>query len=139
MIKWILLCLPLSAIAGSHQASEEKYPTAEEMMGWCDAYKTSTSDGELITVTSTMHSQACYGAFLTAQQFATTALDRRSRTSVLKVCVPGNAGLLELMKVFMHYMDEHPQRGHEKFTDVLLASWWEAWPCSASLNSKSPS
>lgn len=38
---------------------------------------------------------------------------------------------LELIKVFLKYIDAHPERGHEEFVFVVLDALWQAYPCHA--------
>lgn len=110
--------------------AEETAITAGELASWCQPYRTATVSNHNITVQATSESQVCYGAFLAIQQFAATTLGS-DHASILKTCVAEKSGLLELIKVFLHYMDEHPERGHEKFTNVVLSSLWAAYPCRA--------
>jgi hypothetical protein len=35
-----------------------------------------------------------------------------------------------MIRVFVRYVDMHPQRGGEQFTQVVLNALWEAYPCS---------
>jgi hypothetical protein len=34
------------------------------------------------------------------------------------------------------YVDQHPERGHEKFTDIALVSLWKAYPCATTPSAK---
>ena len=70
------------------------------------------------------------------QQLAATTWSAKSTVSILGTCVPWSARLDELIKVFLRYMDEHPERGHERFSDVALSALWAAYPCRP--NAKPP-
>jgi hypothetical protein len=124
-----LTMLALLLACGAAQADQGPI-TAADVASWCQPFRTAIlSDGH-ISMQGTSDSQVCYGAFMAIQQLAATTLSSKN-DSVLKACVPANVGLVEIIKVFLHYADEHPERGHDKFTDIVLSSLWTAYPCRA--------
>jgi hypothetical protein len=40
--------------------------------------------------------------------------------------LPANPDLLEIVKVLLRYLDEHPERAHKKFTHVVLDALWKS-------------
>jgi hypothetical protein len=134
MTKWLLVSAAIYFGSVHAFAGESIFPTAGEMASWCQPYKTATLKGDQVSGDFTMESQMCKGAFMTIQQIGTTALD--GSNDVLKICFPVQSRTSELIKVFSKYVDDHPERGHEKFTDVALAAFWDAYPCSQKPSSK---
>ena len=132
-----IMTLGLALVCCAAYAGDADPFSASEVASWCQPYKTAVLHDGHIGVQATSDSQACYGAFLAIQQFSTTRLGA-VHVSILKTCLPEKSDLLELITVFLHYADEHPERGHEKFTDVVLSSFWEAYPCRAAAKPAAP-
>lgn len=130
LVATLLLCF--AAFAQSASVDEPGPFTAGEVASWCEPYRTALLVGANVTVNATTASQVCLGAFMTIQQLITTTSPWHPKESMLQVCSPATSRLVELIKVFLHYTDEHPEFGHLKFTDVALSALWKAYPCQAS-------
>ena len=129
MRKAILLVLLLAC--GTAQADEPPVVTAAEMASWCQPFKDAVLNGAQISKHSTAQSQVCLGAFLTFEYLASTSWTApyAPTKNILKTCIPAGATTTDLIKVFLLYAEEHPERGHYKFTDILLWSLQAAYPC----------
>ena len=130
-----IIVLGLSLVFCAAHAGDADPFSASEVASWCQPYKTAVLRDGHLSVQATSDSQACFGAFLAIQQISATSLGD-PHASVLKTCLPEKSGLFDLIKVFLHFADEHPERGHEKFTDVVLSSLWAAYPCHPSARPK---
>jgi hypothetical protein len=103
--------------------------TSAQMAGFCEPYRAAFYVGEgKIRVKSNENSFVCWGAFASIQGLGTLVL-REGDGTMLHLCLPARSGRLELIKVFIRYMDQHPNRGHEDFGPLVLDSLWEAFPC----------
>lgn len=126
MPKIILLTLLLAC--GTVQAGEaEGYITAEEVGSWCEPYKTATVSEGHVNVNATDDSRVCFGAFIAVQQL--TILKMNTSTPVLGSCIAPEVRLTELIKVFLRYLEVHPEKGHQRFSTIVLASLRGAYPC----------
>ncbi len=47
----------------------------------------------------------------------------------LHFCPPHGATGLQYIRIFLKYVDDHPEKGHEIFPFVALNSLWAAFPC----------
>jgi len=126
MPKSILLTLLLLSCGIAHGAN---FNSTAEVASWCQPYRTAVimGDGQ-ISVQPTSESQWCWGAFLAIQQLSATIWHKGDYGSILRNCLPEQSRTYDLIKVFLHYSDEHPERSHEKFTDVALSALSAAYP-----------
>jgi hypothetical protein len=131
-----LLAALLLACGVAHRANSDDFDTAAEVASWCQPYKTAVEKDGYVSVTATAESQVCFGAFLAIQQLSPMTVSGKP-SPYLRTCIPENVRLVELIKVFMRYVEERPQVGHRKFADVVLLSLWDAYPCPAG-GDKSP-
>jgi hypothetical protein len=125
----------LVVLAGVVRAEESEPFSAAEVASWCEPYRTAVITGDKIAVRATAASRVCYGAFVAIQQLMGSSWGT-SPGSILRTCEPPTSGLVELIKVFLLYVDQHPERGHEKFTDIALVSLWKAYPCATTPSAK---
>ena len=124
-----LVLVFLSVAAPALRAAADEHITAGEVASWCEPYRTAVLKDHNVAVQVTADSQVCWGAFIAIQQFAATEFPG-DRNGALHQCLPPASDLVELIKVFLHYSDTHPEMGHWKFTDVVLKALWAAYPCS---------
>jgi hypothetical protein len=119
--------LQLSLACG---ASAEPY-TAEEMASECQALLASakaTADPDAVELENTFSTGACWGAFLSIQQFVTLKVDG-ARSPMSRACVPEDITLVQFIQLFGSYTKAHPERDGEPFTVVALAAIREAFRC----------
>jgi len=121
-----ILLTMLLACSAVQASDAEGYITAEEVGSWCQPYRTATVTEGHVNVDATSESQVCFGAFIAVQQF--TGLTSNS-TPMLGACVPPEVRLTELIKVFLRYLDTHPEKGHQRFSVTVMQSLRDAYPC----------
>jgi hypothetical protein len=104
------------------------------MASYCEPYRHATTTGhnpdgsENIDVPgATVQSAYCWGAFALFQDLS-RMIPSNYPAPYLPMCTPPHATRLELLKVFLRFMDEHPERGHEPFGWVLSSAIWAAYP-----------
>lgn len=105
--------------------------TAEEMASECRALLASakeTADAEAVELENTFSTGACWGAFLSIQQFVTLKAEG-AKKPVFQACVPGDVTLVQLIELFASYTKAHPERDGEPFTVVALAAIRGAFQC----------
>jgi hypothetical protein len=106
--------------------------TAEEMASECRALLASakaTADPDAVELENTFSTGACWGAFLSIQQFVTLKADA-AKNPMFDACVPVDVTLVQLIKLFASYAKAHPVRDGEPFTVVALAAIRETFQCS---------
>jgi hypothetical protein len=107
--------------------------TAEEMASECRALLASaksTADPDAVELENTFSTGACWGAFLSIQQFVTLKADG-AKNPMFQACVPGDITLVQLIQLFASYAKAHPGRDGEPFTVVALAAIRETFQCRA--------
>jgi hypothetical protein len=110
--------------------------TAEEMLSECRALLATakeTSDPDAVELGNTFSTGACWGSFLSIQQFATLKMEGAAEP-LLNACVPEDVPLLQLIQLFDGYARVHPGRAGEPFTVVALAAMHEAFRCGGRKN-----
>jgi hypothetical protein len=55
--------------------------------------------------------------------------DRGAKT--LAVCAPPNSTAAQFVKVFMRYVERHPEEAHLPFAAVVLYALKDAFPCAS--------
>ena len=48
---------------------------------------------------------------------------------VFGLCTPEGANLEQVLRVVVRYIDQRPDRTHERFENLALEAVLEAWPC----------
>ena len=81
-----------------------------------------TADG-VVLMPSTFAAGQCWGAFAAVQ----TAFHLRDRS--VGVCLPKESTRLQLIRVFLQYVDQHPESSHEDFVWISILAFDEAFPC----------
>jgi hypothetical protein len=104
--------------------------TALEMSSNCRSVgNASISQGKVFFPIS-MTTGLCWGAFAAIQDLV--AKQWHNGSMVLGFCVPPLTTRIDLVKVFLKYSDDHPELGHEEFTDVVTSALYQAYqaqPC----------
>ena len=104
--------------------------TALEMSSFCKPIGEATllSDGRIVyELSATAHQ--CWGAFL-AIQGATRIEFEDEPKPALQICAPEGSSLVQMVKIFRHYAEQHPERAHEDFIIVAWTSLYKAFPCN---------
>jgi hypothetical protein len=129
------LLVLLTLLGGTlHAPSVRAADSAMEIAGLCDGFRMAhhDTDGNVRGFHSTSDTGYCWGAFSTIQDVGQIWWPDSPNRTALWLCLPPDGTTLELVKVFIRYMDEHPNRGHERFGLVVLDSLREAYPCPRS-------
>jgi hypothetical protein len=73
----------------------------------------------------------CYGAFLVIHLLLRIQDTETSRTGFFAAsCPPDNLGFKQTVKVFDHYVDQHPETANQLFIGPATVAFNTAWPCS---------
>jgi hypothetical protein len=110
--------------------ADDKY-SAGEMLSDCQEVINSikvSKNSEELDLENTFASGRCWGAFLSVQQLMVTKIEGKS-TSILHICAPPETTLLQIIQVFVLFMNENGRRQEEPFTKVALAALRSAFPC----------
>jgi hypothetical protein len=105
--------------------------SAADMLAECQALLSSakaTADPDAIELDNSFSTGSCWGAFLSIQQLVTLR-QAGSRTPMFRVCVPEDATLVQIIKIFESFARRHPEREGEPFTIVAIAGLHEAFRC----------
>lgn len=70
----------------------------------------------------------CWGAF-TVLRGVTRVLSDDNNKMALHVCAPVGATVSQYIRVFLTYVDDHPEFAHEDFDFVALNALTRAFPC----------
>jgi Rap1a immunity proteins len=103
--------------------------SAEEMVSNCRdvAAAKVLSDGTVM-VPQDFDSGMCWGAF-TSFNKATHIVDEK-RKPFFGICYPPDVSISQEIKVFLAYVDKHPEKLNEDYFFVALTANREAFPCS---------
>ena len=83
---------------------------------------------EKVTFKSDWRTGQCWGAFAAIQGVATIQFADESQRA-LSICAPPESTLVQLIKVFVTYANQHPERGHEDFWAVAYSALFDVFPC----------
>jgi hypothetical protein len=72
----------------------------------------------------------CWGAF-TALRGVTKILSDDNRTMALHVCAPTESTVSQYIRIFLKYVDDHPELAHQDFDFVALNALMLAFPCKS--------
>lgn len=68
----------------------------------------------------------CYGFIFGARDVISIW---RESGSELNTCIPSKATNGQLIRVFVKFLEDHPERLHERATDLFVVAAEEAFPC----------
>lgn len=102
--------------------------SARRMVSACLTISAAETSDRGIRLTQDFETGFCSGAFSTLQKVV--AKVDASEATVYGVCGPPDSRLSQLIAVFVNYARDHPERLHEPYFDVALASLRQAFPCT---------
>jgi hypothetical protein len=119
MRKAIAVALALLALAASaHDAAADG--SAKEVAASCrELFKPNAS--------KSFDAGLCIGSFTTIH--ALSAVVDQNRAPLLGFCRPPGADFTELVRVFMRYVDSHPQSAQAYYAIEAINALVEAYPC----------
>ena len=97
--------------------------TALKVEGWCKP----VADGNYSA--QTPHVDLCWGAFAALQGLSVIGLPD-GHTRALGICDPPGSTRLQLIKIFVKYVNDHPETAHELFAIIAQRSLAKAFPCA---------
>jgi hypothetical protein len=124
----LTLAMILLLGVGIARAKESNLESAAAMQSNCRPFASASTKGEFISAPQTFDTGICWGAFLAIQEFVVTPWTPEG-PGIVPICPKTGTDRAEMIRVFIRYVDMHPQRGGEQFTHVVLNALWEAYPC----------
>ncbi len=105
--------------------------TAGVLASQCRPFmETESLSGGEIYFDSTYDTGVCWGTFEMVQNLIVlTEWKGENSSRIFKVCAPEKSRRLQLIKIFIKYMDEHPEKLHESILNTTLESLRSVWPC----------
>jgi len=104
--------------------------TAEEMASNCkEVVQAPVINGQITFKTPEFETGFCWGAFTSLHQaaYATCSDDK----PVFRICFPNTASTSEAVKVFLAYLDKHPEKLHEDYFLIAVIANQAAFPCKS--------
>ena len=101
------------ALLGQHSASAQPSTSANDTMPGCRAFITDS-------MRNLLEQGVCAGIIQAMFYFGRTRLD---------VCFPDGVKLAQAVRVVIRYIDQRPERMHERFEALALEALQQAWPC----------
>jgi hypothetical protein len=141
MLNWwqrtaaLFLACAVFQLAVATGTAAEPY-SAADMLSECQALLATakaTGDPDSVELENTFSTGACWGAFLSIQQFAVLRA-AGAKEPMLRTCVPENTTLVQLIQLFDAYARKHPERDTEPFTVVALSALQNAFSCDGKTN-----
>jgi hypothetical protein len=86
----------------------------------------------VVTADQTQMGQSCFGSLFTlAAMTALAGSETADAQPILRICPPRNSRTSDFIKIFLHYMDQHPEQGPEFYLSVAVTALQSAHPCSS--------
>jgi hypothetical protein len=118
--------LPAALWMGIAPASAE---TALEVQSWCTQVASAPiKTNGYISIEPTFEGGFCWGAFAAIQGLN----DNVSVNNKSIICAPDSSTRAQIIRIFMKYCEQHPERMHEDFVVVALTAISMAFRCHAS-------
>ena len=70
----------------------------------------------------------CWGAFAAIQELL-TARNSETKKMMLWACAPAKSSRTQLISIFVHYAENHPEKYHDDFLWTVVDSLQQAFPC----------
>lgn len=108
--------------------------SAEEMASKCKPIVEATVNGNTVSFEQTFATGICWGAFSSIQRETNVAAPDSTTNAkpALGICLPPNSTLTQLIKIFYHYTEQHPQVIQYDYTRVALTAFYQDFPCNNS-------
>jgi hypothetical protein len=75
----------------------------------------------------TLESQFCWGAFAAIQGLAAGTYNGAG--VLQQICAPPKGTRIQMINIFSHYLNQHPEQAHLDFEGVAYCALMEAFPC----------
>jgi Rap1a immunity proteins len=108
--------------------SSSQAETALEVQSWCTttAHAPLLADGK-VGLGTTFDDGFCWGAFAAIQDLSRIEM---LGNPLLVFCPPSNSTRIEYVKIFLRYVDQHPEQLHMDFAGVARRALAAAFPCT---------
>ena len=118
----ILVCLVARPVVAQESALE--------LESWCKFIDTAPMrpDGT-IGIPMTSRAQYCWGSFAVILHLSAAA--DSEGVALLKICPLRKSTEAQFIKIFMRYVERHPEEAHLRFGEVAMYALWEAFPCAS--------
>jgi hypothetical protein len=103
--------------------------TAEEMASNCRKVADATVSNGEIDVPADFQSGICWGAFTSFQK--ATHIVGYDNKPILGICYTAHVTTSQDVKVFLAYVDRHPEKLNQDYFWVAMAAAREAFPCKS--------
>ncbi len=110
--------------ATSDGSAQTALNTTADVLPGCRAI---AAAGSPLDFSQNLRTGLCWGGFAAIQR-ALVYTDADWEPS-LSVCPPPESTLVQLITIFVGYVDRHPEVLHEHFFDIAVRSIREAFPC----------
>jgi hypothetical protein len=104
--------------------------TALQVQSWCKEITTYRvgADSKFM-MQETFDNGFCWGAFATYQ--SVTDFANSDGSPLLALCIPAGVSRIQLIKMFVHYVDIHPALGHRDFAEVMDMAIRQSFVCQS--------
>jgi len=114
----LLLASSLSALAQQ---------TANELLNDCEVLERGLKiSGDRVSIPRDAQAYVCWGFIAAVQQFSVIA---EGKHRILHACPPAETTLVQLIRVFTNYAQNHPQELHEPAASIAVRALRHAFPC----------
>jgi hypothetical protein len=126
LLRTILLA---ALLAGSPKLVSAQITSALDIYHGCKLVADATPmPNNIISFPDSPDASFCLGAFtaiigLANDSWADTGL------KIFRFCAPTGATGVQFIRIFLKYVDDHPEEGHKSFPRVALTALSRAFPC----------
>jgi hypothetical protein len=125
------MLIAFAAAAGLFSATQAGAQSALQLQALCRDVANGTPDAEgMVRFHINYETGLCWGAFASLPYLAATTLSPNEKVPILGFCAPTVTTRLQFVRIFVKYVDEHPEQGQLNFTDAALLALTAAFPCS---------
>ncbi|MGD1062894.1 MAG: Rap1a/Tai family immunity protein [Terracidiphilus sp.] len=134
MRRWLLVVFVLMLLCAPSVARAEAEHDGNELSEECNTALRTPDKSKNDAPPDAIHTGMCLGLVRGAMDMMTLweRVDSNHSQSRFHGCIPTEVSLLEAIKVVMKYLNDHPERLHERDSFLIVSALTEAYPCHAS-------
>ena len=122
-MKWSVILVIVASLSFIAAAKAE---SALEYGSYCRPYEKPEMRGDRVYVTPNYEIGLCWGAFAGMQTlFSMTSGGKH----MLLACVQPKSTRVQLIQIFLRYLSQYPEVGHEDFVVVTHRALMKTFPC----------
>lgn len=118
--------IALLALIFALSASPAYAIRADEMASKCRSVSNATIRDDLVDFPEDFDSGECWGYFRAIQRISVYAVEGRR---LLGICAPKDSRLSQFVRIFVVYVDQHPEKGHLESTKIAIEALARVFPC----------